>query len=190
MKSRLVLILTLFMIFECGYVYSQGFKPPSDGKAVVYLVRTGTYAKKYEFEIFKDDKLLCELKGENYLRVECEPGHHLFWVDSENHDYVDATLEAGKTYIVRALITMGAFSSRLYLTPIVSTDKEKFDPAYSLITKTAPFVPEAKDLEKMNKKKAKMIRQNLERYNSLKAENKLKSTILSADMAIPADAMK
>ena len=56
--------------------------------------------------------------------------------------------------------------------------------------KTAPFVPEAKDLEKMNKKQGKMIQENLERYKSQKAEEKLKTSILSADMAIPAEAMK
>ncbi|MCX6267054.1 MAG: hypothetical protein NTW16_06815 [Bacteroidetes bacterium] len=190
MKNSAVLLLTISMVLGCTFTYSQGFNPPSEGKVVVYFARPGSYAKKFEFKIFKDDKFLCELRGENYLRYECEPGNHLFWSVSENHEYMEAALESGKTYIVRAMVTIGAFSGRVFFTPVLYTDKEKFDPAYTLIMQTAPFVPEAVEVEKMNKKQSKMIQENLKRYTSQKAEGKLKISILSSDMAIPAEALK
>ncbi len=189
MKNTLLFLFTIFMVFECSFTYAQGFKPPSEGKAIVYFVRPKGYSDKYEYQFFNNDKFIGEMIGGNYLRYECDPGKQLFWTVGENHKYMEADLVAGKTYIVKAFITIGGFKMRVFWGPVKISEKERFEESRNMIMTMAPFVPSDEDLGKMNKKLAKMIKNNLERYHSKKDDN-ISIEILSPDMAIPEDAMK
>ena len=189
MGKFIYFMLTIIMVFECTFSYSQGFKPPSAGKAVVYFVRPKGYNDKFEYQFFNNDKFIGEMRGGNYLRYECEPGKQLFWSVSENHKYMEADLAAGKTYIVKAFITTGAFKMRVFWGPVKYSEKERFEESRSIITTMAPLVPLESDLVKMNKKLNKMMKDNLERYNS-KKDGGAAIDILSADMAIPDEAIK
>jgi hypothetical protein len=189
MKNRLLFLLTISMVFECNFLYSQGFMPPSEGKAVVYFVRPKGYNNKYEYQFFHNDKFIGEMMGGNYFRYECDPGKQLFWTVCENHKYMEADLIAGKTYIVKAFISTGAFKMRVFWGPVKYSEKERFEESRGMITTMAPYVPVESDLLKMNKKLSKMIKANLDRYHS-KKDGEVAVEILSADMAIPEEALK
>jgi hypothetical protein len=189
MKNKLVFILTILMVFECTLIYSQGFQPPSAGKSVVYFVRPKGYRNKVEYQFFNNDKFIGVMLGGNYMRYECEPGKQLFWTFLENHKYMEANLEAGKVYIVKAFITEGVIQLRVFWGPVKYSEKERFEESRNMIMTMAPYIPADEDLIKMNKKLSKTIEKNLKRYKERK-ENDDAIDILSPDMAIPEEAMK
>lgn len=64
------------------------------------------------------------MNGTNYVAYECEPGKHVFWVASENRDYVKGELKPNSTYIIEVRPTMGAVKAAVRLHP-VAPDNEK-----------------------------------------------------------------
>ena len=189
MRTKFTFILIIFMVFEINFIYSQGFQPPSPGKAVVYFVRPKGYRNKVEYQFFNNDKYIGVMKGDNYMRYECEPGKQLFWTYLENHKYMEANLEAGKVYIVKAFITEGVIQLRVFWGPVKYSEKERFEESRNMIMTMAPYVPLEQDLIKKNKKLSKVIKDNLKRYNTRKDGDKA-IDVLSPDMAIPEEAMK
>jgi hypothetical protein len=189
MKNKLVVILTILMVFECTLIYSQGFMPPSAGKAVVYFTYPKGYRSSHIYQFFNNEKFIGEMKGGNYLRYECEPGKQLFWTFCENHKYMEADLEPGKVYIVKVWVTEGGLSLRNFWRPVQYSEKERFEESRNMIMTMAPYIPDEQDLIKMNKKSSKVIQKNMERYKDRKDGEKA-IDILSPDMAIPEEAMK
>jgi hypothetical protein len=88
------------------------------------------------------------------LVYETEPGDHVFWVTSENRDFVEATLRPNKIYIIEVRPTVGAFKAALKLFPLANDDPKHRKRLFKLISKTTPHwlgkedvTAEQKDLE-------------------------------------------
>ena len=167
-------------------LFAQGFQPPAEGKSVIYFVN---FKKKDAFEYFLQDKYIGVFdKGENYMRIECDPGEHLFWASAENKEFVTTDLMEGGSYIVIGAAKMGAWSKRVNLTPITEDD-ELFEKARALINKKEPIVTPESKIELRNSELVEFIANIMDRYeNDWKA--KYDYPHISADMAIPADKMK
>lgn len=86
---------------------------PKSGKAVVYFVRTNGAGFLINFRYFDYDKFIGKFAGEGYLRYECDPGKHSFWVGASNSSYVTADLEAGKIYVIETIPVMGMAYARV-----------------------------------------------------------------------------
>ncbi|GEM_PF-2031702 len=80
---------------------------PAEGKSVVYFVRTNGTGALINFRHFDYDKFIGKFAGRGYIRYECEPGEHTFWVGASNSSYVTANLEAGKIYVIETIPVMG-----------------------------------------------------------------------------------
>ena len=65
-----------------------------------------------------DDTFLGSVAHKEKLAYQAAPGHHRFMVIAENADFVDADLEAGKTYYVLIKPRMGVWKARFSLIPI------------------------------------------------------------------------
>jgi hypothetical protein len=117
-----ILALAFIVLGFCAHLELSAGKelqPPSEGKAVVYLGRmTGFVGAGRPFHFFADEQYLARIKGKNYLRYECEPGEHLFWVAAERRSFVKAELEAGRSYALFARLQAGAWTARAELQPI------------------------------------------------------------------------
>ena len=187
MKPKL-LIIALVLTFACFTItFSQGFQPPQPGKAVVYFARVTKMAYAVSFEFFHQDKYIGIFKGQNYMRYELDPGQQLLWASSENKEFVTCDLKEGGTYIILVDVIMGAMKARVGFNPITSTD-DRFQRAKDLIMEKAPIETPPDKIEKMNKKLAEFIPEQLRKYEEIwKAEKNFKH--ISADMAIPEDAM-
>lgn len=61
------------------------------------------------------------------MAYQAEPGVHRFMVIAENADFVDATLEAGKTYYILVSPRMGAWKARFSLLPIHPDAKAEYN---------------------------------------------------------------
>ncbi|SMC46251.1 hypothetical protein [Moheibacter sediminis] len=99
---------------------------PSEGKAVVYLVRTGGAGSMVNFRYFEGNKFLGKFSGKGYLRYECEPGEHIFWAASENSYFVKSELDAGKIYVIEVVGAMGVLYAQVTLDVVDRFDAKKY----------------------------------------------------------------
>jgi hypothetical protein len=68
--------------------------------------------------VYEDDRFLGIVMRHARLVHETSPGIHRYMVVSEAADFLDADLEAGKTYFVNVRPRMGAWRARFSLYPI------------------------------------------------------------------------
>ena len=59
----------------------------------------------------------------------------MFWARSENRDFVEAELEAGKIYFIEALVKMGAVKAGVELIPVNADDTKKMEKIFKLLNK-------------------------------------------------------
>ena len=169
MKILIASITLLFLSMAC---LSQGIKPASVGKSVVYFVRTSGVGFAINFTYFDSAKVIGKFNGEGYFRYECEPGVHLLWARSENRDFVNADLEAGKIYFIEAQPKMGAFKAAVRILPVIPDDEKTMKRILKLINKkSAEYFP-AEELETETNKSKDVIQRGLEKYKEEKAKGK------------------
>lgn len=124
------------------------------------------------------------------MRYEIEAGEHLFWVSSENKQFVKANLEAGKTYIIMVDIKMGAWKAQAGLDPQNTADpqqEKELQRAIELVNSKAPVTTPKSVIDKTtNKLQARGFVENImERYINEWQYKDNYVKILTADMFIP-----
>lgn len=164
MKTKFTLSILVFLLFLTATSNAQGFIMPKKGKAIIYFIRnTGSFS----FEYFHNDKYIGIFKGHNYMCYECDAGEQLFWVSSENKEFITADLKEGGIYIVLARNIMGAWKPRIKLEVVTPEDKTTFRNIKNLIyTKPPVITPETK-IKTMNIKLEGFIKEKLRMYNEV-----------------------
>jgi hypothetical protein len=168
MKKKISLFA--FILFVSMTVFGQDLPPAPENKAVVYFVRTSSLGFAINFSYFDSTTLIGKAAGTNYVRYECEPGHHLFWVRSENRDYVEADLEAGRIYFIEAIPQMGAIKAQAVLKAIDPSDEKVMKKVFKLMNKKAPETFTTEELQRQTDND--IIQRGLERYTEDKAKGK------------------
>lgn len=155
---------------------------------MVYFTRVTKFGFAVSFEYFHNDKFIGVFKGQNYMRYEVDPGEHLFWVSTEDKEFVTADLKAGGVYIIIINVEMGVVKARVGLNPITVADAELFERAKELIEKKAPVVTSEEVIKKTTAKleKKNFIPEKLDLYERVWKKEK-NFPHISPDMAIPAD---
>ena len=171
-----------FLIFSTllfGFVFStaqkittQAIDKPTEGKSLVYILKTGAGAM-LNFRIYDKDIFLGPLSGYNYLVYECEPGPHVFWAASENRDYVEADLQPNGVYVLNAEGQMGAFIASVSLKPLNPTEFKDQRLFFQMIKHG-----DKKLYVNNNDDKSENIKTGLEKYADLKTTNSKKIKIL------------
>jgi hypothetical protein len=188
MKTKIILTVLISIFFGLNIAFGQGFKTPSPGKAVVYFVpekKKGTAP----FEYFHNDKYVGVFKKKNYMRYECNPGQNLFWISTENKEFITADLQEGGTYIVVVCTEMGWGRPRVSAYPLTSNSKEEFERVKKLIKSKAPVVTPESKIQEMNVKLEDFIKEKLAMYEKEWKKTKDFSHI-KPEMAIPVELMQ
>ena len=133
MKSSSFLIILFSLITAFGQ--AQHFEPAPYNKAVVYFIRYSSMGFAINFSYFDSTRLVGRFNGPKYIRYECEPGKHLFWARSENRDFVEAEVEAGKIYFIVANPRMGAVKAQVELVAVDPKDARIMKKILELIEK-------------------------------------------------------
>lgn len=131
-------LISAFLLCIAFSSFGQGIPPAPADKAVVYFVRPSGTGFAINFSYFDSDKLFGLFAGKGYIRYECSPGTHLFWARSENKDFVEAEVEAGKIYFVEAVVQMGWVKAQVRLQPLDPNDKKKMKGILKLVNKKPP----------------------------------------------------
>lgn len=183
MKKSLILLFLVssLNIFGQSVLKSglQSFQKPSEGKSLVYILKSGAGAL-VNFRAYLGDTYLGVLTSDSYIVVECDPGNHLFWVVSENRDFLEADLLPNRVYVLNAEGQMGAFVAGVslkQLDPSVKSNKNLF--ARKLRNSTAfvynPNNPSTDD-------KTENIKKGLAKYEDLKKEKSSKIIQLNSNL--------
>lgn len=169
MKNTIIFLLS-FAVVSLGYA-QQIPDAPAD-KAVVYFVRPSSLGFAINFSYFDSTKLIGRFNGPKYIRYECEPGYHLFWVRSENRDFVEAELEAGRIYFIEAIVKMGAIKAAVEFQPLLPGDTKRMIAVRRLMSKKSG---ESFSTEQLNYEAATLkdvVDRAMEKYRKDKQDGK------------------
>jgi len=97
--------------------------PPGDDEAKVIIYRTSQFGGAKNFPVYElidhdDGKLLGFTETDRYFEYRCPPGKHLFVTWGEGEAFIEADLEAGKTYFIRTYSKFGVLSARPGFSPV------------------------------------------------------------------------
>jgi len=130
MKSILLIVVLLFSIgasaamLDTSLVEDTTLAKPVEGKTMVYFARRDASAFLIKFSIYDGDLFLGKLGANKYFAYECDPGKHVFMAKSENTSYVEAELEAGKTYVMDTKVRIGVMTAQVKLSPLDRSNKK------------------------------------------------------------------
>jgi len=97
--------------------------PPGAREAKVIIYRTSQFGGAENFPVYElvdhdDGKLLGFTETDRYFEYRCPPGKHLFVTWGEGEAFIEADLEAGKTYFIRTYSKFGVLSARPGFAPV------------------------------------------------------------------------
>jgi hypothetical protein len=130
-------VLIACVVAACGPVKSDhmtridhGLAPSAD-KAVIVFLRPSGYgggvqASVYDVTQPSSQEFIGVVSGGTKIAHAVAPGKYLFMVIGENADFMDAEVEAGKTYYVLVAPRMGMFKARFSLLPIHNDAAAKY----------------------------------------------------------------
>jgi hypothetical protein len=120
-KHRLLLILFVSVsvcIISCAgssrYMKpSQGFLTPTKEKAVVRFMRPSGFGYAINFNVWDGENVIGNSVAKSQFDYLADPGKHLFVAVAENKVFLEADLEAGKTYYVITRVYTGMWKARV-----------------------------------------------------------------------------
>ncbi|ARV09850.1 hypothetical protein BTO05_09420 [Winogradskyella sp. PC-19] len=170
------LIISIILIFSTLNSFSQVLDKPSEGKVLVYITRSNDLGGAMNFRVYDKDLFLGALPSRAYFKYECEPGEHLFWAASENRDFVEANLEANKTYVIDLRAKLGMFIAAVGVEPYSPDNKRHVKRVNKVLKKhiSANIVDSRKTEEKVEN-----IAKAMEAYERVKSRqaNKIKKLL-------------
>ena len=167
-----VSLLLLACIAAITILHAQQVPPAPADKAVVYFVRISSLGFAINFSYFDSTRLIAKCNGTNYVRHECQPGPHLFWARSENRDYIEAELEAGKIYFVEVQPQMGGLKAAVQLSPVTPDNEKRIGKILKLIGKKSPESFSSEELSRDEEEMQDIIKRGLEKYKEDKEKGK------------------
>lgn len=162
---------------------STGIVPPSPGKAVVYFVFMESKYLQRKYELFDNDQYIGYLTGNKYIRYECDPGAKLFWISSENKEFLTAELLPGKVYLVKGKLNKlsGFMVAHVAFRLVDHKDPKDVKKTLKNVVGLESFYFEKEHIISENEKFEGFISKNLERYR-LEWKGKYNFRHLASDM--------
>jgi hypothetical protein len=175
MKKQ-ILLLVPFLLVTLSLI-GQSIEPAQPDKAVIYFTRTSALGFAINFSYFDSTKLIGVFNGPKYIRYECEPGTHLFWARSENRDFIEAEVEAGKIYFVEAVVKMGAIKAGVALEPVDPNDTKMMNKIFKLMNKKPSESFSTEELQAETERLQDAIIRGMEKYEQEKKKGKTNSQL-------------
>jgi len=137
-------------------VNSSPSKSSNSEKATVYMIRVSALGFAVSFKYFDGEKFIGQSKGVSYIKVDVDPGEHIFWASAENQSFITVNAQAGKTYFIYVDVKMGAWSAQVNLTAVRPNEESRIKRGLEVINghpaSTVTEVQEKKILAKLNKR--------------------------------------
>ena len=173
------ILFTFLLFFTVQSNFGQTLKTPKEGKCLVYIMRSNNMGGALNFRVFKNEQFLGALPSRSYFIYECDPGEHLFWAASENRDFVEATLEANKVYVIDLRAKIGLLIAAVGVEPYSPDNKKHVKRLNKVLKKhiNANIV----DVDRTEEKEDN-IAKAMEAYNKIKDKDNSKIKKLKPNM--------
>jgi hypothetical protein len=126
---RFLAVGLLLVLGGCAAVPTKPAKhqeAPATGKALVTFVRQSIWmGDGIHAYLWDGERFIGRLSAGTMVQVEVEPGEHVFMSNAENWSYATGSLEAGKTYVIKANAFPGALTMRMALASIPASDARR-----------------------------------------------------------------
>lgn len=168
MKKILLFVLAIGI---CSQLFSQETEIKTDELATVYFVRANAMGGLINFTYFDGEQVIGRFNGPKYMVYKCKPGEHLFWARSENKSFVEANLEAGKTYLIDVVPKMGGLKASVKLVPVDVNDY-KMKRIQKIVTKKDSEMFTEEELASLQEEMTEIIARGMEKYKDFKEKDK------------------
>ncbi|MFD0860658.1 hypothetical protein ACFQ1M_00445 [Sungkyunkwania multivorans] len=175
-KFRTFALTLAIGIFSLSFSFGQAeeYFNESEEKATVYIIRTPKLGALINFRYFIGETYIGKCNYGKYFKVYLTPGKHLIWSKSENRSFIEAEVEAGKTYVINAIPKMGGFRASVKLeeldTNFTEGQLKRFKKYFEKRAKLITFTPE--ELAIGQEKFADVIVEGLAKYEKVKGKEK------------------
>lgn len=177
MRFLYLYLFTFSMLFWVTKTQGQNLATPPEGKSLVYFIRSSGTGALVNFKYFDGEKYLGKFSGKNYFIYECDPGEHVFWVTSENRDFIEADLLPDKVYLIEVRPTVGAFKAAVKLFPLANDDPKNRKRLFKIISQMNPIRLDEKNLVAERQKLEFYIQNGMKKYHADKQKGKVLSQL-------------
>ncbi|MCK5537422.1 MAG: DUF2846 domain-containing protein [Bacteroidales bacterium] len=114
MKNLQILSISiLFIMLLSSLDTSAQIPEPEEGKGLVVFYRTKKFSGgAIKFSVKDSEKSYGQLTNGSIIKIQVEPGEHMFWSQVISSDSITLTIEEGKVYYVKGTVKMGAIAGR------------------------------------------------------------------------------
>jgi hypothetical protein len=165
---------------------------PAADKALVVFMRPSNYGGAIQASVFDatqpQEEFIGIVSGNTKTAYQATPGKHLFMVIGENADFMNATLDAGKTYYVLVSPRMGVWKARFSLLPIHNDAAAKYNlksEEFGEWQSGTHFVEKSPAAEQWYRDNASSVSEKradyMVRWNTASAEQQAELTLLPGD---------
>lgn len=159
--------ITLFIASCAG---SSGYMRPSDTmlsptneKALVRIMRPSGFGFAINFNIWDGEKVIGNSVAKSQFDYLADPGKHIFVAVAENKTFLEAELEAGKTYYILTQVRMGVWKARVGFVA-VTKGSEFWDKVLTYEDELNKLQPETEALKTWGDSNREKIREVLSLY--------------------------
>lgn len=199
-RLKMVLIAALLAMVTTSCVSTSNYmvrsatlepRPEAD-KALVVFMRPSNYGGGIQATVYDatqpQEQFIGIVSSHTKIAYQAQPGKHLFMVIGENADFVNATLDAGKTYYILVSPRVGIWKARFSLLPIHDDASAKYSlrskdfSAWQAHTHFVERTPAADAWYHANAASVSAKRADyMVRWNRSSAEQQTELTVLPAD---------
>lgn len=131
-KSLPYAVLSLILMISSSFISTKSpVKKPAD-TAVVYIYRVGQFnAALANWAVFVDEKKICKLSNNRFIKIEVTPGKHVFTAKVggvsvfKKETDVELNAETGQTYYIACNVKTSLTRSRMELIEVTKGTGEK-----------------------------------------------------------------
>ena len=165
----IILMFVSFMTISCAgssaYMKpSEGFLSPTEEKALVRIMRPSGMGFGVNFNVLDGERVIGNSVAKSQFDYLAAPGKHLFIATAENKVFLEADLEAGKTYYIITRIYPGVWRARVAFLAVTKGSEywDKVREYEAELVKLQPDTMAIKEWEDENKQKIRELITNYE----------------------------
>ncbi len=144
---------------------TQSLLQPTEQKALVRFLRPSGMGAAVNFNVLDGDKVIGNSVSKSQFDYLATPGKHLFIATGENKAFLEADLQAGKTYYIITRIYPGAWYARVAFVA-VNRGSEYWDKVSELERELQRLEPDQEAIRKWEDANRDKIRNILAQYEN------------------------
>ena len=110
---KIVSIISFIALMTMPFVVSGQDLQAEDGKGLVVFYRTKKMGgAAIKFSVKDSERSYGQLTNGAIIKIQVEPGEHLFWSQVISSDSITLIIEEGEIYYVQGTVKMGAITGR------------------------------------------------------------------------------